>query len=173
MGPRVLEKSRTLAFTILLLASCARPAAVRSTSPRLRPVAKEIDELVDMINDHRKKIGCRELKWDTHVATVAQAHSEDMVKLNYFSHKNLRGKDSFARLGDASVRFWKAGENIAAGQITADEVFSSWLNSAGHRRNIEDCSFTYHGIGLYRGTPSVPYGVITNAWTHVFIVPRS
>jgi uncharacterized protein YkwD len=173
MGPRVLKKSRTLALTVLLLASCASPAAVRSTSPRLRPAAKEIDELVDLINDHRKKIGCRELKWDEYVARVAQAHSADMVKLNYFSHKNLSGKDPFARLADANIRFRKAAENIAAGQITADEVFLSWLNSAGHRRNIEDCSLTHHGIGLQRGLQSVPYGVITNAWTHVFIVPRS
>ena len=95
-----------------------------------------------------------------------------MVRFNFFSHENLKGQDPFKRLANANIKFWKAAENIAAGQRTAEEVYTSWMGSPGHRRNIEDCSLTYHGIGLARGAHTVPYGTISNAWTHDFIVPR-
>jgi uncharacterized protein YkwD len=39
-------------------------------------------------------------------------------------------------------------------------VLAAWLNSSGHRANIENCSLTHHGVGL-EGTH----------WTHVFLRP--
>ena len=39
-------------------------------------------------------------------------------------------------------------ENVAAGQKTASDVVSSWLNSPGHRRNIENRNYVEIGLGL-------------------------
>ena len=40
------------------------------------------------------------------------------------------------------------GENIAAGARTADEVMAGWLDSPGHRRNIEAPEFAAIGVGV-------------------------
>jgi uncharacterized protein YkwD len=40
-----------------------------------------------------------------------------------------------------------AGENIAAGQQTAQAVFNAWKNSSGHNANMLKASFTQIGIG--------------------------
>ena len=38
------------------------------------------------------------------------------------------------------------GENIAEGQSTPIEVFTAWMNSAGHRANILNASYKYIGV---------------------------
>ena len=42
------------------------------------------------------------------------------------------------------------GENIAYGQSSPDEVMTAWMNSAGHRANILNASFTKLGVGVYQ-----------------------
>jgi len=38
-------------------------------------------------------------------------------------------------------------ENVAAGQPTAQSVMTAWLNSSGHKANIEG-NYTHIGIGV-------------------------
>jgi uncharacterized protein YkwD len=47
-------------------------------------------------------------------------------------------------------------ENVASGQMSAREVVDGWLNSPGHRRNIEG-NFKLTGIGLARGSRGMIY----------------
>jgi uncharacterized protein YkwD len=92
------------------------------------------------------------------VADVAQKHSEDMSRNNYFSHTNQQGKTPFDRLRAAGITYTVAAENIAEGQRTAEQVLASWLSSSGHRHNIEDCRLLQHGVGL-----------ANYHWTHMFV----
>jgi uncharacterized protein YkwD len=121
----------------------------------------EINAFTQLVNAHRKKIGCKPLTWISPVAKVAQRHSEDMAFHRFFSHTNLQGESPFRRLERAGITYSLAAENIAAGQRTAEQVLQSWLTSKGHRRNIEDCKLLQHGVGLYQ-----------NHWTHVFVSMR-
>jgi len=120
----------------------------------------EIRELVRLVNARRRSIGCPELKWDDRIAAVAQRHSRDMVKRNFFSHRNPKGKDPFDRLEEADLDSTAAAENIASGPQTGKEVYESWLNSPGHRRNMLNCRYLRHGVGREEGR-----------WTHVLIRP--
>ena len=45
-----------------------------------------------------------------------------------------------------------AGENIAYGAVTADQMMSMWMNSPGHRANILSPGFTRIGVGAVRTT---------------------
>lgn len=40
-----------------------------------------------------------------------------------------------------------AGENIALGQTTPEQVVEAWMNSEGHRENILNQSYTHIGVG--------------------------
>ena len=55
-----------------------------------------------------------------------------------------------------------AAENVASGPMTAREVVDGWLNSPGHRRNIEG-NFKLTGIGLATGSGGMIY------FTQIFI----
>jgi uncharacterized protein YkwD len=120
----------------------------------------ELIIFVEIMNDHRESVGCARLTWNRDVAEVAQAHSEDMVERDFFDHTNPDGKSPFDRLRDAGIAYSGAAENIAWGYPSAEAVLDGWLNSSGHRSNIENCSLTEHGVGLYQ-----------SHWTHLFIRP--
>ena len=137
-------------------------------APRIDPpvappasVRDEVRAFAELVNEYRQSKGCKPLTWVSAVAAVAQQHSQNMVHYGFFSHTDHEGQDPFERLGAAGILFRSAAENIAYGQRTAEQVLQSWLSSSGHRRNIEDCGFAQHGIGL-----------VGTRWTHVFVTMR-
>lgn len=133
---------------------------VAGDAPAPGPVDSQVRQLVDLVNEHRADIGCPALAWNAQVASVAQAHSKDMVRRKYFSHITPDGADPFDRLDAAGVDYKTAAENIAGGYPSAETTLKGWLGSPSHRVNLEDCQLTQHGVGL-DGT----------LWTHVFITP--
>ena len=154
---------------VVELSACAQVAAVSSSAPSTSSVNEEVQDLAALINKHRKSIGCGSLAWSATIARVAQAHSDDMVRRNYFTHNTPEGVTVAQRLRAAGIQWTREAENIAAGQATAKAVFNAWMASPGHRENIENCKLHEHGIGLTRGDSRVAFGTITNAWTHDFV----
>lgn len=152
-----------LLLAALPLASCSEhrvtptgPAPV----PAPQPADAEVAAFVDLVNAHRQSLGRGALVWDPTAAAVALAHSQDMATRGFFSHTNPDGESPFDRMRSAGIQFTMAGENIAYGYPTASAVFTAWMNSPGHRANIENAGYTHHGVGRY-GT----------YWTHVFFTP--
>lgn len=149
-------------FTLLLVAVSLACSGDVIFDAEMDPGSLEnVDEFAKLVNEHRASIGCAVLQLDESVTAVAARHSLDMVERDYFDHTNPEGQSPFDRLEEANITYRRAGENIAAGQVSADEVLNDWLNSSGHRANIENCGFTHHGIGL-----------VDNYWTHLFVTPR-
>lgn len=119
----------------------------------------QVAAFVEQMNAHRQSRSCGVLAWHEGVAEVAEAHSADMVERAFFSHTNPDGADPFDRLGAAGIGWsGSAGENIAYGTSNATTVLGLWLDSPGHRANIENCGYTHHGVGLAAGY-----------WTHLFV----
>jgi uncharacterized protein YkwD len=131
-------------------------------APVAAPTDSEVLSFVRQMNDHRVSIGLPPLIWDRRVAAVARAHSRDMVTRHFFSHTNPDGLRSRDRLGDAGIAYVAMGENIAFGQTTGASVLKAWLESSGHRANIENPAYTHHGVGK-----------VGTHWTHVFLRPKA
>jgi uncharacterized protein YkwD len=137
------------------------PSTAPPPSPKDRITTME-DEVTELINKERAKAGCGSVRTDERMRVAGRAHSADMAKNNYFSHTGLDGSTFVDRLERAGYpRSGAAGENIAYGYATAQDVVTGWMNSEGHRNNILNCSAKATGVGLaYRG--STPY------WTQLF-----
>ena len=150
-----------VAFALALVGACGagtvEPGDSGSDPSQLAPDGA-IRQFEQFANGHRVGLGCPALRWDGATAGVAQAHAEDMVRRNFFSHTNPDGQSPFDRLRAAGVTYMAAAENIAYGYTTAAGVLEAWLSSEGHRRNLENCRYTHHGVGLRNGK-----------WVHVFI----
>jgi uncharacterized protein YkwD len=116
--------------------------------------------MTTVINEHRASVGCPGLGWNPGAAKVAHAHSADMVERGFFGHINPDGVGPFSRLRSAGVAYRTAAENLARGWAGGreEEVLRAWLASDVHRKVLEDCRYTDHGIGLEE-----------NHWTHVLI----
>lgn len=83
-----------------------------------------------------------------------------MKDKNYFDHQSPTYGSPFDMMKSFGISYKTAGENIAQGQKTPEEVVKAWMNSQGHRENIMNPSFTHIGVG---------YVESGNYWTQQFI----
>ncbi|HYK71622.1 MAG TPA: CAP domain-containing protein [Pseudoneobacillus sp.] len=117
-------------------------------------------KVVDLTNQERTKIGAPALKVDVALSKMARDKSQDMATNNYFSHTSPTYGSPFDMMKQYGITYRYAGENIAMGQKTPEEVVQAWMNSEGHRKNMLNPNFTHIGVGY------VSQG---NYWTQEFI----
>jgi uncharacterized YkwD family protein len=117
-------------------------------------------QVVDLTNAERKKNGLPPLTADTSLSQIARKKSDDMQANNYFSHNSPTYGSPFDMIRDFGVTYKTAGENIAKGQTTPQQVVNGWMNSEGHRKNILSSKFTHIGVGFNDGG---------KYWTQMFI----
>ena len=163
MTQRTPAAGPTLAMlgVVLALGACViQPAYVPANTPVVADPDVAIADFVALANRSRLEAGCGTLEWRDDVARVAQAHSEDMRERGYFEHVEPSGRTPLGRIRDAGIPISGVAENIAQGNLDGAGVLRLWLDSPGHRRNLLDCGYTHHGVGL-AGT----------YWTHVLIRP--
>ncbi|MCV9888230.1 CAP domain-containing protein [Metabacillus halosaccharovorans] len=134
--------------------------APKKDESQAQGVSQVAQQVIDLTNAERKKNGLPALKADTQLSGVAQKKSEDMRQNNYFSHTSPTYGSPFDMMRDFGVTYKTAGENIAQGQRSAQEVVQAWMNSEGHRKNILSKDFTHIGIG---------YDSNGHHWTQMFI----
>jgi len=109
------------------------------------------DEAFALILAERTAGSVGGLVHDDALRAVARAHSEDMVARSFFAHVNPDNEDPFDRMAAAGISFSTAGENIAWNLGYSDPAgtaVTGWMNSAGHRANILNGSFTHSGMGV-------------------------
>lgn len=108
-------------------------------------------QVADLVNQERAKAGLSPLKFDDALSKVAQAKAADMAQNHYFDHTSPTYGSPFDMMKQYGITFRTAGENIAMGQRSPEEVMNQWMNSDGHRKNILNPSFTKIGVGYVNG----------------------
>lgn len=116
----------------------------------------------NLLNKERLSQGRAKVACDTAALKVARRHGQDMCQRHYFSHYTPEGLAPWHRLSKAGISFAAAGENIAHGQVHAQDVHSNWMNSAGHRNNMLNPGWKRSAVGVYI-CGSKPY------WIQVFM----
>nr|WP_207753399.1 SafA/ExsA family spore coat assembly protein [Sporosalibacterium faouarense] len=116
--------------------------------PNIDDVKALENEVIRLVNIERSKQGLELLTANWQLSRVARYKSTDMRDKNYFSHTSPTYGSPFQMMEDFGLRFSAAGENIAMGQRTAQEVMNAWMNSPGHRSNILSPSFSEIGVGV-------------------------
>lgn len=114
-------------------------------------------QVLELVNVERKKAGLQPLTLDNTLNRIAAEKARDMAVNGYFSHDSPTYGTPFDMMRSFGVDYKSAGENIAAGQRTAQEVMQSWMNSSGHRANILSPKYTKLGVGYYDAGSKAPY----------------
>jgi uncharacterized protein YkwD len=125
----------------------------------------QLKEVVRLVNTHRQSIGVDAMGSNTMLNQAAQRHSCFMAAYNTMSHTGgpqPEYREMANRVTKTGYQFSRVGENVAAGQPTAESVMEAWLNSPGHRRNIENAEFDEIGLGIKSSETGLRY------WTQVF-----
>jgi uncharacterized YkwD family protein len=134
-----------------------QPTTTTQTASALSAYEQKV---VDLTNQERVKNGLPALKVDLTLSKMAREKSRDMSANGYFSHTSPTYGSPFDMMKKYGISYSYAGENIAMGQRTPEEVVKAWMNSEGHRKNILSPNFNYIGVGY------VSQG---NYWTQEFI----
>lgn len=102
------------------------------------------DRVIELVNIERAKEGLKPLKKDDTLTGLSDIRAKETVTL--FEHKRPNGTKWSTILKENNVSYTNAGENIASGYSTPEDVVNAWMNSEGHRANI--MSKTYEKIGV-------------------------
>ena len=78
----------------------------------------------------------------------------------YFDHTSPTYGSPFHHDEKLWNQYKSAGENIAMGQSTPEQVVKAWMNSSGHRANILNKNYTHIGVGYVKDG---------HYWTQMFI----
>ena len=108
------------------------------------------EQMLQMVNEERRKQGLEPLVMDEQLRQVARAHSSEMFRLSYFSHNSPISGSPLDRVRDAEIPFMAVGENIAYAPSLA-VAHDGLMNSPGHRANILSPDFHRIGIGIEDG----------------------
>jgi uncharacterized protein YkwD len=137
-------------------------------------IAARVLELVNAARGESRRCGRRRhdavppVTLSRALTEAAQRHADDMAGPAAFDHRGSDGSQPPERVTRTGYRWLATGENIAAGQASADEVVAAWLDSPGHCTNIMGPQFTEMGVA-YALAPAESPAIY---WTQVFAAPQ-
>ena len=105
-------------------------------------------QVLQLINQERAKEGLSALTTNSTLQAAADKRAQEIVQS--FSHTRPDGSSFSTVLKEYGITYRAAGENIAYGQKTPQEVVTAWMNSSGHRANIMNANYGKVGIGVYQ-----------------------
>lgn len=108
-----------------------------------------INEVIRLVNVERNKVGLSLLTRNEDLCNMALIRATETVEL--FSHTRPDGTDCFTVFDEYGfILNGYAGENLAKGHRSPQEVVQGWMNSEGHRENILSSNFKEIGIGIVK-----------------------
>lgn len=115
--------------------------------------------LVDLTNENRQNNNCPLLIVNPLLEKAAALKAQDMAEKSYFSHTSPDGYAPWHWLEQVGYAYIYAGENLAVNFSDSKDIETAWMNSPGHRQNIENPNFTQIGIasarGVYQGRETI------------------
>jgi hypothetical protein len=106
-------------------------------------------QVFELTNQERAKNGLSPLKANAELNYAADKYAEEMSERGVLSHTGPDGSKPWDRAEAVGYEARMMGENLAAGQTTAEQVVEGWMNSSGHRANILKPQYTDIGVGFY------------------------
>lgn len=111
------------------------------------------NQVLQLVNQERAKAGLSALTTNSTLTAAANKRAQETKQS--FSHTRPNGTSFSSVLKEYNISYRTAGENIAYGQRTPNEVVNGWMNSPGHRANILNADFNKIGIGVYESNGTI------------------
>jgi Cysteine-rich secretory protein family/Bacterial TSP3 repeat len=108
-------------------------------------------KIISLTNEIRSSLGINVLVENNSLNNSAYSKAQDMLVNQYFSHTSSGGKRVAGWLNSVAYDYQVAGENLAMGFSSPENVVQAWTKSATHYSNIIDSDFTEIGVGVVAG----------------------
>ncbi len=136
------------------------PAKTETPTTSNSSISNYATQVLQLVNQERAKEGLKALTTASALTSASNKRAQETMQS--FSHTRPNGSSFFTALTEFGVKYSAAGENIAYGQRTPQEVVTAWMNSPGHRANIMNGSFGKLGVGVYQASNGTIY------WAQLF-----
>lgn len=110
--------------------------------------------ILDKINNYRLSLDLPPLEQNNFIQSLCRDHARNMAV-----NKVSLGHDGFEQRAEEIMNEYGSGmvaENVAMGYKDAESVVRGWLESPGHKANIEG-DFNLTGIGVIKNNEGVLY----------------
>lgn len=140
-------------YALPLLLAC--PLAL--ADPGCAPSQAEVMAALNAARAQVRRCGSQDrpaappLRWQPQLADAANRHALELARTNRISHLGAAGEALGQRVRAAGYPLRRAGENLAGGLETMDEVLTSWLASPAHCENLMSPDFEDAGLACARG----------------------
>jgi len=106
------------------------------------------DEVFQLVNEYRVSKGLPELVLNANITAECRVHSKNMALGTVpFGHDGFDARvETLSRQIEGVTG---AAENVLYGATSAQQAVDLWLNSTGHRENIEG-NYSLTGIGVFK-----------------------
>jgi len=104
------------------------------------------EELLLLTNKERLNVGVGTLTFNERLSEAASKKADDMFEYNYWAHNSPAGKTPWVFIKNSEYKYVYAGENLARGFATPEDVIKAWMASPSHRANM--LSQNYSDVGF-------------------------
>jgi uncharacterized protein YkwD len=154
------QMKKTLVFTLFAAIFITSLSCGQSYQQTSEEEAMQ-QSVLDYINQYRKTKGLAPLQMQSLITEEAYRHSKNIA-----TGKTPFGHDGFEQRATRVMKQISQSnaiaENVAYGKFSAQEVVNRWIQSKGHRENIEG-KYTLTGVGIYRRNDGYIY------FTQIFV----
>lgn len=149
----------------VLVFARSMPDYFEEKTSQLTDLAQVRAAILDRVNRARAQVHLPPLRANARLEQTALRHAQDMLSRSYYGHDSPEGTDVLQRSKMAGYRPRFAGENIARGQYSVEEVMNGWLGSKEHREHILASSFSEMGSAVVYGKNKQGWQVL---WVQAF-----
>ena len=107
--------------------------------------------LLSLTNNQRTINGLATLTLNEKLSSAAFLKGTNMLENNYWAHNAPDGTTPWVFIKDVGYEYSYAGENLARGFSTSDEVVNAWMASPGHRKNVLSADYKDIGFAVLEG----------------------
>lgn len=150
---RLLHHSNLFFAIVLILVSSFVLSGVRTNFPKVLGVSYDItsSQLLYLTNIQRQINGAGSLSLNDELSLAAESKAKNMFAQNYWAHNSPDGKTPWVFIKNSGYVYVYAGENLARGFETSDEVIKAWMASPDHRDNMLSKNYSDVGFAVAKG----------------------
>lgn len=150
---KLLHHKSILAIILFLVFGGIFLSGIRSSYPSVLGISSDIsvERLLALTNIERAKNGLPILNINSKLSESALNKADDMFAKNYWAHNSPDGKTPWVFIKGSGYNYVYAGENLARGFETSDDVIKAWMVSPTHRENVLSANFREVGFAIKKG----------------------
>ncbi len=151
---RILHNSSLLVIILFLLTLGSGVVFIKRANPSVLGMSYSITE-TELFNDtNAARVQNNEppLVMNAELSDAARRKAADMFARDYWAHFAPDGTTPWSFIKAAGYDYSYAGENLAKGFTTSQDVVNAWMNSPSHRENLLSPKYKDIGLAVAEGT---------------------